>query len=291
MDAYLALTPLLVFGIIALVRFIGCNWVFGLEPTVAIVEPVGDVQAVAGDGRVSLIWSYPSSVSVTRFRIDVAGGPFNPVQALGPLARSADVTGLTNGVLYTFSIVAERGTEASAPVTVSATPGVTSFIIDQQPIGGPTRNNHPGFVGMQIMVGPNPIMVTQLGRIVAPSNSNVHTVKIVSPVTTPVPNLRVAGVDRVSVSVTTVAQLDQSNVGKFAWTPLMQPFELQANTIYFIVSSETDGGDLWYEEQPFPTTAVAALQYSVYTVVSGTDQGKYELFSAGKVYVPVSFRY
>ena len=290
MDAYLVLTPFLVFGIIGLIRFIGCNWFYGLDETTLRVDPVEDVQALAGDGRVNLSWSYSSSANATGFRIDVAGGPFNPIPPLGISDRSAEFTGLTNGIQYDFSVIAERGTDASEPVTVSATPGITSFVIDQPPIAGAARNNFSGFVGMEIMVGATPIIVTQLGRIVATTNSGIHEVKIVSPVTTPVPGQPVAGIDVVSANVTTVAQVNQVNVGRFAWAPLPQPVTLQSNTIYFIVSSEIDGGDLWHEEQPVPTTAVAALQFSIFTVATGADAGKYRRNSGGRCYVPVSFR-
>ena len=291
MDTYLVLTPLLVLGIIGLIRFIGCNWIYGLDETKAEVVPVEDLQAVAGDSRVNLSWGYLASLHLTGFRIDVTGGPFNPIPSLGGSARSAEFTGLTNGVQYDFSVIAERGSDVSTPVTVSATPGITSYVIDQPPIFGTVRNNFTGFVGMEIMVGPAPIIVTQLGRIVAATNSGVHEVKIVSPVSTPVTGTPVAGIDVASVNVTTVAQVNQSNVGTFAWTALPQPVTLQANTIYFVVSAEVDGGDLWNEEQTVPTTAVAALQFSVFTVASGPDAGKYQRANTGRCFGPVSFRY
>ena len=291
MDVYLLLTPVLVLGIVGLIRFIGCNWFYGLDETTAIVEPVEDLQAVAADRRVNLSWAYLASASGKGFRIDVAGGPFEPIPALGASARSAEFTGLTNGIQYAFSVVAERGTDVSKAVSVSATPGVTSFVIDQPPIFGNVRNNYSGFVGMEIMVGPSPIIVTQLGRIVAATNSGVHQVKIVQPVTTPVPGVPVAGVDVISVNVPTVAQVNQANVGTFAWTPLPQPVTLQPNTIYFIVSAETDGGDLWFEEQAAQTTGVAALQFSIFMEVIGADAGKYRRSNPGQCYVPVSFRY
>lgn len=293
MDAYLALTPLLVLGIIGLIRFIGCNWFWGLEPTVARVEPVENLQKVEADQRVTLSWTYSSNADITGFRIDVAGGPFDPVPPLGASARSVTVTGLMNGTLYTFSVTAERGTTASEAATVMATPGVTSFVADDPPITGTLRNNYSGLVGMEIMVGPNPIRVTQLGRIVAATNSGVHQVKIVSPVTTPA-GQPVDGIDVISVSVTTVAAVDQSNVGKFAWTPLLQPVTLQPNTIYFVVSAEITGGDLWYDEQPLQTTGVAALLFSTYTFPTGDpNAGKYgrSTMGQGRCFVPVSFRY
>ena len=290
MDAYLALTPLLVLGIIGLICFIGCNWLYGLDETKLKVDPVGDLMPTAGNNRVHLTWSYPSSASVTGFRIDVTGGTFDAVPPLGAAARFTDVTGLTNGTTYTFAVVAERGSDASDPVTVSATPGITSFVIDDPPISGMSRNDYGGWVGIEIMVGPNPIIVTQLGRIVAATNSGVHEVKIVTPVTTP-SGPPVAGVDVVSASVTTVAKLDQSNVGKFEWATLPQAVTLQPNKIYFVVSAEIDGGDLWFEQQPLPTTGVAALLYSTYTFTTGPDAGKYVTGMQATGFVPVSFRY
>jgi hypothetical protein len=291
MDAYLVLTPLLVLGIIALIRFIGCNWVFGLEPTVAEVKPVDALQGVTADRRVTLSWTYLSTENITGFRVDVTGGPFDQVMPPGIAARSAEITGLTNGVTYTFSVFAEREPYASEPATIMRTPGVTSFVIDEPAITGSPRNDYSGFAGMEIMVGPDPITVTQLGRIVVASNSGIHEVKIVRPATTPVPGQPVAGIDEISVSVPTIAQVDQSNVGKFAWAALPQPVTLQPNTIYFVVSAEIAAGDLWYEEQPVPTTAVAALQFATFTLPTGPDAGKYQRNSAGRVYVPVSFRY
>ena len=291
MDAYLFLTPLLVMGIIGLIRFIGCNWFFGLDETTLVVEPVEGLQAVPGDRRVNLSWGYLASATGTSFRIDVTGGPFDPIPPLGASARSAEFTGLTNGIQYDFSVVAERGTDVSEAVSVSATPGVASFVIDQPPIFGNPRNDYSGSVGMEIMVGPNPIVVTQLGRIVAASNSGVHEVKIVRPVTTPVTGMPVSGMDVTSANVPTVAEVNQANVGTFAWTPLPQPVTLQPNTIYFIVSAETAGGDLWFEEQPVQTTAVAALQFSIFTVLTGPDAGKYQRSNPGQCYVPVSFRH
>lgn len=290
MDPFLLLTPVLLLGIIGLIRFIGCNQVFGLDETTLIVEPVGDLQAVPSDHRVSLSWSYPSSGDATAFRIDVVGGPFDLPPALNASARSVDVSGLTNGILYTFSVVAERGTDASVPVTVSAAPGVTSLVIDQPPITGTVRNNYPGWLGIEILVGPSPILVTQLGRIIAPANSGVHDVKIVSPVTTPA-GAPVDGNDLVSASVTTVAQADGSNVGTFAWATLPQPVTLQPNTIYFIVSLESGGGDLWFDEQPLSATSVATIQFSTTVRLTDPDIGKYQRGQTGQGFVPVSLRY
>jgi hypothetical protein len=287
MDPYLALTPVFVLGIIGLIRFIGCNQVFGLDETSLRVDPVGDLHGTAADQRVGLTWTYPSSSSVTGFRIAVAGGPFDMPASLDDSARSVDITGLTNGVLYTFSVIAELGSDASEPVTISLAPGVTSFVT-----GNPAiiteQNSYPGWQGIEIRVGANDIRVTQLGRIIATNNSGTHEIKIVSPATTP-SGAPVAGIDQVSAIVTTVAQA--GNVGTFAWAVLPQPYTLQANTTYFIVSLEAGGGDLWYDEQPVPTTDVATLEYSIRVRLTDPDIGTYQRGQAGRAYGPVSFRY
>jgi hypothetical protein len=290
MDAYLALTPLLVLGIVGLIRFIGCNQVFGLDETTLRVEPVADLVAVPADGRVSLSWTYPSGGDATAFRIDVSGGPFDPPPSLTASARSADITGLTNGVLYTFSVIAERGTDVSDPRTVSSAPGVTSFVVDINKITGTPRNNYPGWLGIEIMIGANPVFVTQLGRIIGPSNSGVHEVKIVRPLTTP-GGPPVDGADAVSANVMTVAMPDQTNVGTFAWAILPQPYRLEPNTIYFVVSLEVGGGDFFFNEQPLSTTGVGALQFSTVVRLTEPEIGKYQRDQAGHGYVPVSFRY
>jgi hypothetical protein len=297
MDPYLALTPLLVLGIIGLIRFIGCNWFWGLEPTAVRVDPVETLNKVEADQRVTLSWTYSFNADITGFRVDVTGGPFDPVPPLGASARSVIVTGLINGTLYTFSVVVERGTDASEPVIITAIPGVTSYILDAARITGTERSDFAGWVGMEIFVMANPIIVTQLGRIIARANSGIHEVKIVRPTTTPA-GQPVDGNDVVSINVSPVYQENpqdptDNNAGTFAWTALPEPVTLQPNTTYFVVSLEVINGDLWYQEQPLPTTGVAALQSSIFTLPTGPDAGKYQrpTQGLGRCFVPVSFRY
>jgi len=55
-----------------------------------------------------------------------------------------------------------------------------TFITSNQP--GAVRNDSCGLFGMDITIGPNPITVNSLGRLVAPGNSHVHSLQIVDPV-------------------------------------------------------------------------------------------------------------
>ena len=100
---------------------------------------------------------------------------------------------------------------------------------------GTLRNNHPGWVGFQMVVGSAPLTVTDLGRWVVSGNSNSHTVKIVRSDGTDLPGG--------SVSVATAGATN----GQFKYASLSSPVQLASNTTYYVVSQEVSGGDYWYD--------------------------------------------
>ena len=289
-DLYLVLTPVLTLIVIGLARFVGCNQVFGLDETNTLLDPPTDVTATPGDQRVDLTWIYPpgDAISFAVIYGTQAGGPYpNSVQvAPGPGAQHAgSVTGLPNGVPHFFKITGETGDsdifiEDSAEV--SATPGVTSFVVSTQL--GPTRNNFQGFVGMAFDMGPADLIVTQLGRMVAPGNMGAHMVKLVEAMP--------SGQDvapPVTVSTSGVP------VGQFAYASLPAPVTLYAFRQYYLVSHEEAGGDLWHNQ----VVATTVTTTSVATVTSGVfnddndlpDLGYQVAGGAGRLYGPVDFRY
>lgn len=76
--------------------------------------------ATAGDGQVTVGWAAPAwdgGIPITGYKVTSTGGPSCSTTAL-----SCEVTGLTNGVEYQFSIVATNALGDSAAVTVKATP-------------------------------------------------------------------------------------------------------------------------------------------------------------------------
>ena len=89
---------------------------------------------------------------------------------------------------------------------------------------------------MKFTVGATPMNVTSLGRIYVAGNNGQHVVKLV----------RVsdgADVPNGSVNISFPA----GSPGQFTYVQLPSPVTLTANTSYFLVSTETAGGDFWYD--------------------------------------------
>jgi len=130
---------------------------------------------------------------------------------------------------------------------------------------------------MGITVGANPIMVNSLGRLVAPGNSQVHTLEIVDPV---------SGTAIASTTVNTQG----IGAGTFAYGNLGSPITLSANATYYILSQEVSGGDQWYD---FNTTVTTTSDASLIEGVSGSA-APYTTTPApnnNQEYVPVDFTY
>ena len=178
-----------------------------------------------------------------------------------------------SGTQFRVVVTNSQGSVTSSPAMLAVlTPG-TPFI--SSTVLGPLRNDYSGFVGMKVTVGSTALVVSSLGRIVAPGNSAAHTVKIVDAVT---------GNDLGTVSVATSG----GTVGTFAYTNLSAPVSLNANASYYILSQETQGGDQWYDNlTTAQTTADGALVASVY----GGSSPFTPLPMAGRLYVPVNFKY
>lgn len=83
-----------------------------------VCRPVTNLKATAGDAEVLLEWESQSS-RVTGFTVNYGQGQQLQAQ---PDATSITVTGLTNDQEYTFSVVANYGTDVSEPVEVKCTP-------------------------------------------------------------------------------------------------------------------------------------------------------------------------
>jgi len=133
------------------------------------------------------------------------------------------------------------------------------------------------WMGMRFTVGGMPLNVNALGRMVAPGNSRTHQLKLVNALT----GKDVPG-STVSVS------LAGATSGQFKYASLPRTVTLPANGAYYLVSSETQGGDSWYSSNTSITTTSVATCFggvfwngSSWTVEGGTNNS----------FVPVSFTY
>lgn len=147
---------------------------------------------------------------------------------------------------------------------------------------GTQRNNYNDFVGEAIQVGANPITVTGLGRAFTTGNSQTHVLKIVS----------VGGTDVVGGSVS--VSMTGTVVNNFVYGTLAAPITLNANSVYYLVTQETTGGDMWYDYATthITTTNVAVVTSAVYHNSTGyVLAGTVGAGSVGQAYGPVDMQY
>ncbi len=167
---------------------------------------------------------------------------------------------------------------ACVPTGFTYYPAPTAFVTGQT-LSATTRNNYTGQLGMKFTVGANPLVIAELGRWVVSGNSGSHTLKLVDAAT----NLDVPGG---SVVVNTAG----APVG-FKYGTLSSPVTLAAGASYYLVSSETSGGDLWYDNGSILTTtgtAVATITGHAY----GYGTNSYIGFNSPNAsYGPLDFRY
>lgn len=143
---------------------------------------------------------------------------------------------------------------------------------------GRLRNDYNAFVGMKINVGPTPIAVTELGRMMAPDNASSHLLKLVQ---------ASSGQDVPGGSVT--VSMAGGVVGEFRFGALPEPVTLPAWGSYYVLSREQVSGDFWYDvDTSLSVTTVATVASGAY----GSGPGAWYLYgSANQSYVPVNFRY
>ncbi|MBV9593934.1 MAG: fibronectin type III domain-containing protein [Actinobacteria bacterium] len=96
----------------------------------AVVTPAGapsvppSASAAAGDQQAVVTWATPSSdggAPISAYTVTPVG-PAGPLASVvtGPNATSVQISGLTNGTAYTFSVVASNDASTSAAVTTTA---------------------------------------------------------------------------------------------------------------------------------------------------------------------------
>jgi hypothetical protein len=108
---------------------------------------------------------------------------------------------------------------------------------------------------MKIVVGTNAITLTTVGRMVASGNTQTHQIMILAPDGTVVPG------------GSAVVGTSGMKAGQFAYATLPGPVVLQAGAVYYIMCSELNGGDFFYDNDTVvTTTSDASLLTSAYQI-------------------------
>ncbi|MBV8732281.1 MAG: immunoglobulin domain-containing protein, partial [Acidobacteriia bacterium] len=247
-----------------------------------LITNIGETNAVVsavffgvGPGFVPTITAQPQPVIVAAgqpasFQVQAKGGPPLAYQWQSQPPGGSGFTNIAgaNSDTYAISVteVAMSGTQLRCMVTNNAgsatSAAVTLTVLPQgSPLPfvisetlGTSRNDYSGWVGMAIRVGPSPLLVNGLGRMVASGNSGVHTVKLVD---------AVSGSDLPGGSIT--VSTAGATPGTFAYNYFVSPVTLNGNGVYYVLTDETAAGDQWYDRNTtVQTQGVASVLYAVY---------------------------
>ena len=142
---------------------------------------------------------------------------------------------------------------------------------------GSQRGDSPGWAGLKLTVGAQPLTVSSLGRQCQAGNSLTHELKLIRAND----NATVASVN-VSMSGCTA--------GQFKYGTLAGPVTLAGNTAYLLVSYEV-GSDNFHDwtGTVLTTTSAATVNHGVYTTNGGQTWGP--AGGTGNSYVPLDLQY
>jgi hypothetical protein len=256
LDDYLLLTPALALGVLALVRFVGCNLLFVAEPDPFDADPPANFRAQPGNHRIDLFWDpVDGADSYQISRAEAPGPPYAAIFNVDSAATTFGDSPLTNGVTEFYVIAASKGGETSTKSSpeVSATPGQGLTIAKTL---GTIRNDFSGFAGMVIQIGAVPLIVVGIGRIVVAGNGGTHILKIADGLT---------GVD-VPGGTVTIDLAAGGIANEFTYGILPAPITLAPNKEFLVLSQETLGGDQFFD---LDTTVLTGPEASVVSAVFG----------------------
>ncbi len=143
---------------------------------------------------------------------------------------------------------------------------------------GTIRNNFTGQAGMEFTTGASPVTVTALGRAYLPGDTQPHSVSLYRASDGTV-------LASASVPAGTTAQPDPLG---FTYQTLSTPVTLPAHTTYVLVTSETSGGDPFFDADT--TVGLATGIIAIGPAWRSGTTGAFTVYtsSAGHSYGPVS---
>lgn len=284
-DWFVLFAPIYLLGVIALLGFVGCNWIYGLDETVPQGPPAAPTNlfASAADGKVTLAWTVdPGATSYHLLRAEMSGSvPADyPVQRVVqpnqiPYTDNIDIV---NGTTYFYRVTALNSAGESDPSDeVNAMPTWPFGAFVTNVMAGTPRAGMNGFFGMAIEVGPVALTIQKLGRSFTPALTGPHEVRLIDGATK-------AELGRASVDMNSPAE------GNFRYAPIVPAsVTVSAGGIYYIVSQEFNGGDQFYDQD---TIVQHRVEARVNSAVYSDSPGLYvPVGQMDHSYGPVSFQY
>lgn len=286
-DSFVLLTPILMLPVVALLAFVGCNWLYGIEETDLAESGPGptNLRATPGNAKVILEWDpFDEALEYYVKRGETSGvydvtrtvRPENPGEVPPNTITDPALNGTT--YFYVVTVLPPSPWLQSLPSNEVETMPTSAALVDfvMGKVLGTIVPSATGFFGMAIRVGTSPVTVQTLGRAFAPGNTQIHVIKIVDAAGVDVPNAFTS----VSMAGGTPGEF------RYGLLPTNPPIVLAAGATYYIVSQEISGGDAFYNHNTMVTTTDAGI-------VTGSVRGApYVVDATGKVsYGPVNFQY
>lgn len=275
-DSFVWLAPILLLPVVALVAFVGCDKVFGLDRLPDPLDAPTGLTAVPGNNMVSLSWNPVDHAGGYVVRRGTVSGDYDspfPVVTATSLTDSS----VMNGTTYYYVVQAVDGNnQGEISEEVSATPSAAALISFITGVTPDILANVSGWFGMAVTIGQNPVTVASLGRIVAPGNNQIHTLKIVDAAT---------GNDVPGAFVS--VNLAGGTPGSFVYGMLNSPATLQPGASYYILCQEIQGMDQFYNH----TGSVTTTDVAVLTSAARGGPPYVTDSSTNKPYGFVSFQY
>lgn len=237
---------------------------------------------------VNISWTAPNNTNYVGFNIYRSGTTLPIASSVLSDGTTYVDTPPTVDTSYTYSVTAayvggESTLTSATPITAQACPSSPTSCPSGTPFVasktlGTIRNNYSGWVGAKFTVGASPLSVTALGRIRVSDNSQSHRVKLVR---------ASDGSDVTNGLVSIDMSSGTANEYKYASLPGLSPVTLSANTDYYILSEELNGGDKWYDwnTSTIPTTQLGTINGGVYGNVAPWSS----ITASNRMYVPVDF--
>jgi hypothetical protein len=243
-DPFVLLAPILLLVVIALVGFVGCDWVFQLERDPP--KPPANIHVLEGDGTVTLSWDPDTAANQYELK-RVVGDPgvvpdadsYEPLDLIYTVELPTidgqltylDEDDVTNGITYHYIIRAanpDKKSDFSGDIEATPHSPFGPFVTDFK--AGTVRVGEDGWFGVGITVVAPGVTVQKLGRFYGPTNNSPHEMRIIDAAT-----MQTLG----TATVTPASEL----LNGFRYGNLPSGVPLTVNHGYFVLSREKTGGD------------------------------------------------